>query len=362
MVRRLIVLCTALVLMVMLGACSPATSSPTPASQATAKPAGAAAAPTPTSAAPAAATAKPTPRALEKIKYMTPTGGISFLAAYLGKEKGVFAGEGLDPEFIVLKGQLGIPSLLSGEVDYSGQITEALLAAMAGEPTRLIMVQKSKASWRIIFGQGVTAAQQIKGKAVGISTMGGSAQYVAEKSLKSLGLDPAKDFTFVALADKDIVAGLMSGSIAAAVVTPPFSDVAVASGFKEALNTSDVVDMASTGVSTTIKKIQSNPDQVKRLVRAFLKSLAYVKDHQEDAVQLSMANYDLERPIAEKVVAGITKEYSYNGTISDKALEATLDIMKAGGGPGKDATLEQLKKGMDFSVLNEAQKELGITR
>lgn len=350
MARRLIGLGMALILLVMLGACSPAASSPTPAPQGTPKPGGTAPA------------AKAAPKPPEKIKYMSPTAGVSFLPAFFGKEKGIFAEEGLDPEFIVLKGELGVPALLNGEVEFAGLLEPALQAAMRGEPVRNIMVQKSRASWRIIMGKGITSPEQLKGKAIGVSTLGSSNQYAAQKGLEKLGLDPAKDVTFIVLPDKDTVPALQSGSVGAAVITPPYSNLAVAAGFKEAINTAEVVPIATTGVATTIKRLQENPDQVKRLLRALLKSLAYVRDHKDEAVQYAVKQYDLDAATADAIVTGAIQEYSYDGSVSDKSLEATLEMMKAGGGPWKDATLDQLKKGTDNTLLLQVQKELGITK
>lgn len=354
MIRRILALASGLVLLAVLGACAPAATAPTPATQATTaatKPAGT----------PAASATKPVAKTVEKIKYTTPTTGLSQLPMQLGKDKGIFAEEGLDPEFLAVRSTLGIASLLKGEVEYVGVITEALLAAMAGEPIRMLMVQKSKASWHIILGQGITTAQQLKGKPIGVSSVGGANQYAAEKGLVKLGVDP-KDVTFVAVGDKETLAALKNGSIGATVITPPFSDMAVDAGFKEILNTSDVVDMATTGVSTTVKRIQENPDQVKRLMRALLRSLAYVRDNQEEAIKFAMKQYELERPIAEKVVREMSKEFAYDGNITDQAIGTTLDLMKAGDGPGKNATLQQLKDSMDFGPLRTAQKELGLSK
>lgn len=340
MTRKLMALSLAIIVLVTLAACAPAATSSTPVPQ---------------------ATAKPGPKALEKIKYMSPTAGVSFLPAFFGKEKGIFAEEGLDPEFIVLKSELGIPALINGEVDYAGLLEPALQAALRGESVRNLMVMKSKASWRIIYGKGITSPQQLKGKAMALDSVGSSNQYAINKGLESLGIDP-KDMTVVVVPAAQTVAALESGSVGAAGQTPPYSNQAVAAGFKEALNTADVVPIATTGVATSLKKLQENPDQVKRLLRAFLKSLAYVRDHKDEAVQFAMKQYELEKNMANDIVTGAIQEYSYDGSVSDKALTATLEMMKAGSAQWKDTTLDQLKKGVDNTALQQVQKELGLAK
>lgn len=369
MAKRLLTLGAAAILLVMLVACAPAATSPTPASQATAKPATttapAAATAAATAAKPAAssptAAAKAAPKTLEKVKYMSPTAGISFLPGFFGKEKGIFAEEGLDPEWIVIKAELGIPALLTGDVDYAGLLEPALQAFQRGEQVKFLMSMKSKASWRIIVGKGINSVQDLKGKALALDSLGSTNQYATEKGLASLGLDP-KEVTFVVIRAPETMAAMQSGTIAATGITPPYSNILVQAGYKELLNTASVVPIATTGVATSVKKLQQNPDQVKRLLRGFLKSLAYIRDHKEEAIEFSMKQYDMTRDIAEATIAGAIEEYSYDGSVSDKALEATLEMMKRNEGPWKDANLEILKKGMDAGPVTQVQKELGLVR
>ncbi|MDP2727744.1 MAG: ABC transporter substrate-binding protein [Dehalococcoidia bacterium] len=352
-------------LLAALVACSPAAApAPTTEPKATTSPA-AASTPTTQAAAVAATPAtKPSPRPLEKIKIQVPTLGVSFLPAYVGKEKGIFREEGLDPEILEIKASLGIPALLKGEIDYTHLLEPSLKAALLGEPVRVVMVQKVKTAWHVILGGGLTSMQQVKGKAVGISTKASANEYACRKGLNHLGLDPDKDITFVVIPSySDMVTALRGGSLAAGCMSPPFNDVAVVAGLKDVLNTADIVNIVTGGISTTQKRLQENPDQVKRMIRAFLKSMSYVRDHKDEVTQFVTTEYSLEKGIAERVVTGITKEFAYDGAITDQGLEVTLDMWKAYEfGPITETTLEQVKKGLDLTLLKDAQKELGLSR
>lgn len=365
----------AVALLLLLSACAPTaapTPTPAPATQATAKPAASTPAPaaTPASQAtakPAAAATTPASGAaskpLEKIKIMTPSNALSFLPAYFGKDKGIFAAEGVDLQIINLQSTLGVAALLNGEVDFTDLLAPTLQAYLMGEPVRLLNVQKARTSWRFIFGKGVTSIQQVKGKAVGLNSLGSFNQYAAEQAIKHLGLNPKTDVTFVAIRDyKEVTAGLESGAIAAASMSSPTADQAVAAGFKQAVDTSDIIDIATGALGTTLKRIQQNPDQVKRVLKSYIKSAMYIRDNQSEIVPYVMKQWSLDKDIAEAVVARTVTELSYDGSISDKGLQITLDVIHQDGGPTKDATLDQLRGGFDLTTLRLAQQELGIAR
>lgn len=315
----------------------------------------------PAAAAPAASP-KPSSAPLEKVKVMVPSTATSFLPAFMGSVNGTFKSEGIDLEVVVLQSNLGIAALQRGEVDYVDLLQPTLQAAYLGEPVRIIMGEKARTRWSIILGPGLNSPQEIKGKGFGLDSLGNFSHYAAKQSLAYFGLDPEKDVTFVVTTPGAAsTAALQSGGVAAAIMSAPYSDQAIAAGYKEALNTADVFDIVTGGIGTTVKRIQENPDQVKRVMRAFLKSQAYLRDHQDETVKFAMSQFSLDQELATKVIASAVKEFGYNGNITDKGLSATLEVLRAGGGPAKDVTLEQLKKGVDLSFLPEVQKQLGLS-
>lgn len=343
-----------------LSACAPAAApSPTPAPKATVTSA-AKETPKPAAAAPAATI---TPMPLEKINIQVPAKVTIFMHLYFGKEKGIFKDFGLDPEIVVLKGDLAVPALLKGDVDYLNTFGRPLQAALMGEPVRLVMVNTSKATWHIVLGPGINTAEQLKGKPFAIAMKGGTDHYASVVGIRRLGLDPDKDVTFVVIPDyPNMLVALKSGAVSGAGLIPPESNRAVAQGFKEALFTGDILEIPSDGLATTLKRLQENPGQVKQVMKAILKTMAYVKDHKDEVVQYVMKDFSLDKEVADAVVTDQIKVWAYDGSVSDQGLSAFLDTMKAGGGPLKDTTLEQVKKGVDFTLLKDVQKELNMSR
>ncbi|MDP2726968.1 MAG: ABC transporter substrate-binding protein [Dehalococcoidia bacterium] len=355
MIKRLIPVILAGALLYALGACAPAgTSTPTPVPQATAKPE--AAAPTPA--------AKPTPRPLEKVKIQIPAPAPLYFYLDMGRDKGIFQAEGLDVETIILRSDLAVPALLKGEVDYVAMFSGPMKATLKGEAIKVFMVTTSKADWRLFLGQGLTSIEQVKGKAVAAATVAGIDRVATERGLKQLGLNTEKDVTFVTLPTyADMLVALKSGALGAAALQSPEIQLARAAGLKEMLDLGDVLPSPIAGVSTTTKRIQENPDQVKRLIKAILKSMTYVRDHKEEAAAVAGKVFSQDSEAAKNLLEGSVGGWAYDGAVTDRSLAAYVDVLKSDQQAGlQNATVEQMKKGVDYELLAAALKELGLSR
>ncbi|MDP2728819.1 MAG: hypothetical protein Q8P59_14920 [Dehalococcoidia bacterium] len=131
---------------------------------------------------------------------------------------------------------------------------------------KVVMVTSDRADWRIFLGPGLTSAQQIEGKSMAVSS-GASVTFTAKEALRYLRVDPTT-VTFVKFSgDENILAGLKAGSVAAASIGTPVSFMAATEGLKVLVDTADIVKAPLAGISTTQKRIQENPGQMKGVKR-----------------------------------------------------------------------------------------------
>lgn len=364
MIRKFVALAVVLAGLVALVACAPAaTPTPTPAPQGTPKPAAASpttAAAKPAAASPTTAAPKPAAKALEKVKMQIPNKSAGYLDVYLGKEKGVFEQEGLDLEIVVLQANLGIPALLNGDVDYIVTAADTFEAVMKGEPFRVVMQRKVNNAWHIFLAAGVSSAKEFEGKSLGIRTVASNSRFATDRGLKALGVDPTKVTYVGTTSNADLLAALKSGAVAGASITSPDYFAAAAQGFKEVLDTRNVA-MSPSGMAATTKKIQENPDQVKRMMRANLKAIVYMKEHKDEAVQWLTKEFSLEKGIAEKVLEEEIAFRTTDGSVTDEALANQVETVRLDAG-FENTTVDQLKKAVDTALLQQVQKEMGLSR
>lgn len=339
------VLLVMLMVLLLIGGCAPAAPPP------------GVSAPTPSPRSEGAPTPSAKPK-LEKIKLQLPAKSSVLLSFYLGKEAGIFQQERIDLELFIIKSVLTIPVLTAGEVDFTNVFSFSMYAGMKGAPVRAIMVVTKAPTTYLYGGRGVETPQDLKGKAIAVTGIGSLGHAATKEALRYLGLDPNKDVTFVGVgAEAERYLALKGGSVAAADLNPPYNLIAKEDGFKELIFAGDVVEMPFSGLATSLKKIKENPDQVKRMMRATLKSIAYVRDHPQESIQLLMKEFGLEEKIARVDYENRVKTTSLDGNASEKALQKMVEVGKD---MGQVTGKEKLEDGVDFSLLREVQQELKL--
>jgi len=186
----------------------------------------------PTVAASSAPTATPTP-----IKIKSSYGNVTpaNLAPFMAKELGLFEKRGLDVELTLIDG--GAPSaaaLVSGQTqigNFGG--TEAMSGFVAGADVQVVALFVPVTPWQLLAKADYKTPADLRGKTVGVASVGGSAYVAAVESLRRLGLDPAKDVTITPFGSvANLTTGMLGGAAYAGPGHPPDTVKLLAGGFK----------------------------------------------------------------------------------------------------------------------------------
>jgi hypothetical protein len=65
-------------------------------------------------------------------------------------------------------------ALLGGSVDYTSAYGSTIAAAVGGLPVKLVFISSSKPQFELVSQPQIKSVQELKGKVVGISSLGGS--------------------------------------------------------------------------------------------------------------------------------------------------------------------------------------------
>src|SRR5438445_472404 len=251
--RRLPVLAIALLLVAGCGGTTPSAASPA-----------ASAAPT------AAASATPAPRVSLKVNWTALTGANSGL--WTAVEAGYFKDESLDVELVnINSSSRSIAALIAKEVQIGfSDGANTVQAVSQGASVKLFQSVTNHLVFSIMATQSVKDLKDLKGKKIGITTIGSSTHTAALQALKLAGLAQS-DVTLVPLQEvPNILAALVAGQIDAGSVSPPTNSRAKASGFKELINlATDGPDYPSVAIAATTEYMSANPDVMKRFVKAY---------------------------------------------------------------------------------------------
>lgn len=300
---------------------------------------------------------------LEKVRLAVPTVAVMYAPIYLGFQEGIFAAEGMNLEITMMRTDLAIAALGTGEIDYLAHGGAALRAAAQGFPLKLVFALDHKAPFWLVARPEIRNLEMLKGKKIGVSFPGDTPQLVLKRFLRRQGMDPDREVSYVAgQFSPTALQNLLSGVLDGAVLAPPFNVLAEEKGLKVLTFLGAAVPDATTsnGIVTSDQKIKSHPDQVRRMVRANLRSLSIFRQKKARAVALLASRFDLSRSTAERVYGHALEILTPDGEISREKVRNILDMIQETGKKGP-LTL-QPEAILDFSFLREARRELARGR
>src|SRR5439155_1185621 len=163
----------------------------------------------------------------------------------------------------------GMPALLSGQTQFADiGGSEALSAASAGSDVVVLANLTPVAPYVFYSAPAIADASGLKGKKVGTTNPGGSADIATQLALKQLKLDPTGDVTIVNLGSvPNVTAGMLNGAVQASVAHPPESSQLTAKGFHPLLDLAKRrIPFATTTVVARKSYIAANKGVVQRYV------------------------------------------------------------------------------------------------
>src|SRR6266702_7463923 len=110
---------------------------------------------------------------------------------YIAASKGFFREEGLDVELIQVSPRLGALAVMNGDVSFTTSFTSTFRGILQGLPLKLILVALKKGIYFLVVRPEIKDVQDLKGKKLGVATIRGTDQLVAEELLRSKGFNPA---------------------------------------------------------------------------------------------------------------------------------------------------------------------------
>jgi NitT/TauT family transport system substrate-binding protein len=318
------------------------------------------AAPASQSGTPAAGGAQPgsqptAPPAPEAIKVGLPGRSFGFLPFSVALRKGFFKEEGLDPiEVLLMGGDLQPVGLQSGELDYGGAGGTIGRAAAQGLPVKIILFLYERPTWSLVSRPDITSGAQLRGKSIGVTRVGTSGDVGARLATAHLGLADA-DVTLVTVGI-EVYQALAAGAVEAGLLNADATALARTQGYHELVALPDIAVWPFSGFGVSDAKLDRQRAQVKRYVRAQVRGLQFMLDHEAEVAQIATEEFGLEPNVARTAVASALRAVSRAnpGGADAEGVARFIDT--------ELNTDVQPAQVFNFTVLEEVQRELGIRR
>jgi NitT/TauT family transport system substrate-binding protein len=296
--------------------------------------------------------------ALDEAKiHVAGTPNITSFVYHVGKEKGFYREEGIEPQPIMAGMLQGIQGLIGGSFDYSQMLGQGGGAILRGAPLKIIMAFDTRPSWFLLGGKNMKTLQDLKGKQLAVSSFGAALDQMTRELLPRFGMEPMRDVVLRAIEPPpNRLAALLSGAVDAAVLTHPETIIARKQGFNELIFYGDHIEFVSAGVVATERNISQKPDFVRRFIRGALKTFYFIKANEKEVVaRLAKATKSSESDGLELYRTGI-KLFSQDGSIPRSLQERMVSLQRKVLQVEKEIAPEIV---YDFSFVRTANKELG---
>jgi ABC-type nitrate/sulfonate/bicarbonate transport system substrate-binding protein len=193
----------------------------------------------------------------------------------------------------------------------------------------------------------------LKGQKVGVSGIGSGPDSLLRETLRQHGLDPNRDIAVISLGVMPtIFAGLQSGIVDAAMLSPPVTFKAEEAGFRE-LVSFPKQDLVEPQGSILVREalLQSNPAQLERFVRGTYKGFLHIKENRAGTLPIVKQYLQVSDELAAKAYDSVVKpSLTQDGTLGQEAQAKAVEHV------AKRMDLKEippLAKIFDFSIVRK---------
>jgi len=294
---------------------------------------------------------------VEKIRITYASNSLAFLVMFVAKDRGFYAKHGLETELVQVRPGIAIAALLSGDADYAEVLGSAIRSAAKGAPIRAISTTIRAPFFSLAAHPQFRSVKELRGKTVGVTAIGGTNYISTRLMLQHFGIDPDREAKIIAIGDEKLVyEAIKVGRVDAVMVAPPFSVLLKRDGFPLLAHTAELLSIPFVGLSATVQKINQSRGQVKKVLKAELEALRYLRSNLRGTIEVIQKRFAMDGPMALESYQVVVGAFSRDGRIPQQGVENLLDLERKGGLIPQSVTAAQV---VDLSLGEEALKELG---
>ena len=232
-------------------------------------------------------------------------GGYNETAApmWVGIDKGIFKKYGIDASMIqVRSGALSVAALVAKEVDAVWPAQSTILSTVfGGVKLGCIASPINKIPRLLVVRKDVANIEDLRGKIVGVQSIGGGFWLQTMIIFDSLGIDPDKHgLKFRVIGDGPVIAqALTTGNIDVAAMTYSLSEAALKAGFRSMIDAAELkAPYQGPSVCALKEVLASRQDFFQRLTKGLAEATAFILDsgNKPEVVKALMKHLRLGKP------------------------------------------------------------------
>lgn len=231
------------------------------------------------------------------------------LALWIGRDQGFFRKHGVNVEIITIRtGGQTVAALASGDVQMAFTIPGSVLSAsVGGLDVAFFGGVVNRADGDFVVAPTIRRGEDLKGKRVGVQSIGGGVWSLSMLAMEHMGLEPVRDnITILVLGDQSVLTqALATSRIDAAYLGYTFSALLKEKGFPVLLDIGRApIPYQGLALAARRSYLKQNPQVVDSVLRGVLESVAFIQNPAHKEVALKALAKNLRLPSTKEAESG----------------------------------------------------------
>jgi NitT/TauT family transport system substrate-binding protein len=278
---------------------------------------------------------------------------------WIAQEAGLFKKYNLDFNLVFISSSsIVTAALLGGDAEMTVTGGVGNVAAYIRGSTDLVFIGgiKNTMTQTLVAGGNIKKPEDLKGKKIGVSRIGGNSHYFTIQALRRFGMDASRDVQFIQTGgDPETFAAFVSGSIDVANLTPPTDAQAIAKGYHYVIYGPDLkIPYAATAFVTKRSVMTKRPQVIGNFMRAMAETAKLMHTDREFVYKV-LGKYlrVTDRNVLDSAYNSEIKVLEPRLVIKPESLQAILDELSATDARAKKVKPQEM---IDTRYLDEMEK------
>jgi NitT/TauT family transport system substrate-binding protein len=278
---------------------------------------------------------------------------------WIAQEAGLFQKYNLDFDLVFIASSgMATAAILGGdaEVILTGGVGIVRAFVQGNTDLSFIGGVKNVMTQSILAGGGVKRPEDLKGKKIGVSRLGGNTHYFTIQALRRHGMEPGRDFTFIQTGgDPEALAAMVGGGVDAATLTAPSDARALSLGYRYVIYGPDLrIPYAATAFVTRRSLLTKRGPVVGRFMRAMAEASKILHTDREFTYKVLGKQLRItDRGILDSAYNAEIKALEPRMVVKTEALQAILDEVAPTDPRAKNVKPQEL---VDLRYVEEMEK------
>jgi ABC-type nitrate/sulfonate/bicarbonate transport system substrate-binding protein len=294
---------------------------------------------------------------LVKVPVQIPAITPAVTAFAVARERGYYRQEALDVQLVVMPSGLGTQALLGGNVKFSTAGGAGLMPILRGAPVRFMFTTFSRPMFWLYSRSDIRSVDSLKGKKVGVSSLGSGPDSLLREILKKHGLDGGRDVAIIPVGSGTArFYALQAGTVDAAMLSVPANLMAQEAGFRELVSFIDQewIELQGT-VNVTNQLLVSDPTLVEKFIRATLKGFIHFRDQRSQTIGILTRFLRIKDDAAAKIYDLMRPSLTQDGVVNEELQRKSLEHVIERAGLKEPPRLDKI---FDYAVAVKVRNEL----